>query len=181
MKTEVVRSARRKKTVEAKLIDGTLRVYVPASFDAATEAYWVEQMTERIRRKTAGRHIDVEARASRLATTYALPRPDTISWSHRQQLRWGSCTVQTRSIRISHRVAQFPRWVLDYVIVHELAHLAEPNHSPAFWEMVKRYPRTERAIGYLIAKAEGTGEPVPEPIRPAPTEPRRRSAPAAHR
>jgi predicted metal-dependent hydrolase len=67
--------------------------------------------------------------------------------------RWGSCTKATSSIRISTRLGPFPDWVLDYVIVHELAHLVHLDHSPAFWELVHRYPRAERATGYLIAKS----------------------------
>jgi predicted metal-dependent hydrolase len=50
-----------------------------------------------------------------------------------------------------------PRWVLDYVIVHELAHLVERGHGPAFNALVDRYAKAERARGYLIAK--GTAEP----------------------
>ena len=57
------------------------------------------------------------------------------------------------AIRISVRVAQFPSWVRDYVIVHELAHLRHPGHTPSFWALVNRYPRAERARGYLIAKS----------------------------
>jgi predicted metal-dependent hydrolase len=58
-----------------------------------------------------------------------------------------------RTIRISSRVAGFPAWVLDYLLVHELAHLVVGDHSPAFWEVVNRYPKAERARGYLIAKS----------------------------
>ena len=67
--------------------------------------------------------------------------------------RWGSCTPATGEIRIATAVRGFPPWVLDYVIVHELAHLEEANHSPRFWKLVGRYPRAERARGYLIAKS----------------------------
>ena len=67
--------------------------------------------------------------------------------------RWGSCTPGDGSIRVSTRLAPFPAWVLDYVLVHELAHLAAPDHSPRFWALVNRYPMAERARGYLIAKS----------------------------
>jgi hypothetical protein len=66
-------------------------------------------------------------------------------------MRFGSCSPSQGTIRISHRVAAMPAWVRDYVIVHELAHLVEPNHSRAFWDVVNRYTKTERARGYLIA------------------------------
>ena len=69
------------------------------------------------------------------------------------QSRWGSCTPADGSVRISVRLAPFPLWVLDYVLVHELAHLAVADHSPRFWALVDRYPLSERARGYLIAKS----------------------------
>src|SRR5205809_3418617 len=74
-----------------------------------------------------------------------------IKWVTNQQKRYGSCTPAVATIRISDRVAQMPSWVLDYVLVHEMAHLVEANHSPAFWRLVARYPLTERARGYLTA------------------------------
>jgi len=54
-----------------------------------------------------------------------------------------------RTLRISHRVQEMPDWVIDYVLLHELAHLVVPSHSPAFWTLLSRYPKTERARGYL--------------------------------
>ena len=62
-----------------------------------------------------------------------------------------------RSIRISSRLVDEPPWVLDYVLVHELAHLAEPNHGPEFWALVHRYPTAERARGWLMAKGMEAG------------------------
>jgi predicted metal-dependent hydrolase len=44
-----------------------------------------------------------------------------------------------------------PKWVRDYVIMHEIAHLEEANHGARFWKLVNQYPLTERARGYLMA------------------------------
>jgi predicted metal-dependent hydrolase len=63
--------------------------------------------------------------------------------------RWGSCTVDDRTIRVSDRLAAVPDHVLDYVLVHELCHLVHPDHSPAFHALLARYPHVERARAFL--------------------------------
>jgi hypothetical protein len=75
-----------------------------------------------------------------------------VRWSDQQTSRWGSCTIDTGAIRLSSRMREFPAWVVDYVLVHELAHLRYRSHGPRFWSLVARYPLAERARGYLIAK-----------------------------
>ena len=75
----------------------------------------------------------------------------SVRYVSNQNTRFGSCTPSSASIRLSQRLAKTPQWVRDYVLVHELAHLVEPNHSPRFWQLVHQYPRTERAIGFLMA------------------------------
>ncbi len=152
---EVVRSARRRKTVQARLVDGVLRVAIPAHLSAAEEARFVRDMQQRFARKRSTDGIDLWARAGSLARRLGLPLPADIAWSDRQQSRWGSCSTDSGRIRLSSRLAECPGWVLDYVIVHELAHLVVPGHGPRFWELVNHYPKTERARGYLIAKDEG--------------------------
>lgn len=149
---QVVRSTRRNKTVQARIVEGRIRIAIPAWFSAEEEAETVRDMVERIERQRAGRRVDLPQRAERLARRYDLPIPSSVEWSSRQQHRWGSCSVRTGRIRISDRLAAAPSWVLDYVLVHELAHMVVHDHSPAFHAIVERYPHSERAKGYLIAK-----------------------------
>ena len=155
----IIRSARRRRTAAAREVDGAIEVRVPAGLPAAEEARLVDNLVRRITRRRAGADVDLATRAARLARRYELPQPARIDWADNQSARWGSCTPSRSTIRISRRLAAFPGWVLDYVIVHELAHLEVHGHGPAFWELVNRYPRTERARGFLIAKGlEEDGE-----------------------
>lgn len=151
MDVEVVRSSRRRKTVQARVVDGKIRVLIPAWMSTAEEQRHVADMVRRLTRRAVSEHVDVEARAAGLAARYGLPRPAHIRFVDNQAARWGSCTPADSTIRLSSRLAAFPPWVLDYVIVHELAHLVEANHGPRFHALVDRYPRAERARGFLIA------------------------------
>jgi len=152
MEIELVRGTRRRKHVEAVLVGDRLRVSFPRwmSLDEADEI--AHELADRMRRRVDPSHIDVAARARRLAREYQLPRPRVVRWSDQQVSRWGSCTPEDQAIRVSSRLAAFPAWVLDYVLVHELAHLVVPHHGPAHDELVDRYPLAERARGFLIAK-----------------------------
>ena len=152
MPVQVVRSAKRRKTVQARQVNGVLRISIPASMTAIEESEWVAEMLRRMERRSATNGVDLDARAARLAAQHGLPRPRSIRWSDNQQWLWGSCTPLDGTIRISSRLAREPGWVLDYVIIHELAHLAVPGHNAAFWALVNRYPKTERARGFLIAR-----------------------------
>jgi predicted metal-dependent hydrolase len=152
MQVEVVRSAKRRKTISARQVGDVLRVSIPATMTKADEAKWVDEMVKRMSRKATAASVDLTQRAAALAARYRLPVPDSIRWVDNQESRWGSCTPVDRAIRISTRVAAFPPWVVDYVVLHELAHLVEAGHGPRFWAIVERYPRCERARGFLIAK-----------------------------
>jgi len=135
------------------VVRGIVQVSIPATMSKEEEAHWVSEMLGRIERQRQCDGIDLAERAAALAARYRLSTPLTIRWSDNQEWRWGSCTPADRSIRISSRLAKEPGWVLDYVLVHELAHLDVSGHGPRFWNLVHRYPRTERAKGFLIARA----------------------------
>lgn len=159
LRVEVVRSARRVRTVQARLDGDVVRVRVPATMPPAEEARWVEELVARIERRARSGAVDLADRAAALARRHDLPAPAAIRWVDNQGSRWGSSTPATGEVRISTRLAGLPGWVLDYVIVHELAHLVVADHSPAFRRLVARYPKAERARGYLEAVADLAARP----------------------
>lgn len=148
--TRVVRSRRRRKTIEASLTRGVLEVRIPASLSQAEEARCVAEMRGRFEAEPALDNAALARRAGRLAARLGLPRPASVRWVTNQNKRWGSCTPSTGTIRISHRMARFPSWVVDYTLVHELAHLVEGGHGPRFEALVQRFDRTDQAEGFLI-------------------------------
>jgi len=156
MEVKVIRSDRRRKTISARMEGDVMVVRAPARISEKELNEAIEKLQARIQRKQQARELSDEAlqgRAQELNRRYfgGKLRWRSIRWVTNQNKRFGSCTPSQGTIRISHRVGQMPRWVQDYVIVHELAHLLEPNHGPRFWKLVNRYPRTERARGYLMA------------------------------
>ena len=163
---EVRRSRRRRRTVSAYRQDGRTIVLIPARFSKAEEQQWVTTMLERLERGDRRRRpsdAQLTARATDLSERYlgGLARPSSIRWVANQNSRWGSCTPSDGTIRISDRVKGMPAYVLDYVVLHELAHLLVPGHGPEFWSMLRGYPRTERARGYLVGVAAAAGLDLP--------------------
>jgi len=150
---DVVRSARRKRTVGAELMGGVLRITVPNWMTSAETAPFVRDFDAKFRRKLRSERVELPARAAALAKRYGLRTPTEIRWVDDMASRWASCTSSTGVVRMSSRLTAYPSWVLEYVIVHELAHLTEANHSARFWKLVDAYPLVERATGYLIAKS----------------------------
>jgi hypothetical protein len=152
MEVELVVGTRRRRHVEGTLVGDVLRVSYPPRMSRMEAEEIAQELRARMERRVASDRLDVAARARALARRYELPLPRRVEWSDRQQARWGSCDPADGNIRVSRRLAAFPTWVLDYVLIHELAHLAVPNHGPRFHALVDRYPRAERAVGFLIAK-----------------------------
>lgn len=151
---EVRRSHRRRRTVSAYRDGDRTVVLLPARFSRKEEEEWVERMVARLaareRRRRPG-DPQLLRRARELSKRYldGLAEPCSVRWVTNQQSRWGSCTPMDGSIRLSSRLSGMPSWVVDYVLIHELAHLIVQGHGPKFWDLVGRYPKTERARGYL--------------------------------
>ena len=154
---KIIRSAKRKKTVSAKLLNGVLEVRAPASISDKELQPIIENLQKRLQDRQQKRQLneegDLALRAQELNLRYFQGELTIrrIEYVTNQDKRFGSCTTSSGVIRISHRLAGLPKWVVDYVLIHEMAHLKVPNHSKAFWSLVNRYPLAERARGYLMA------------------------------
>ena len=154
--------------------DGTVVVLLPGRMSKADEEHWVTTMISRLERSEARRRpsdAELVRRAQRLSERYleGLARPDTVRWVDNQRQRWGSCTPADKAIRLSRRLQGMPDWVVDYVLLHELAHLLERGHTRTFWRLVDRYPKAERAKGFLEGVAQAmhldvSGEDVCDPV-----------------
>ena len=177
---EVRRSRRRTRTVTAWR-EGTVTVVsIPARFTRTQEREWVDRMVGRLAAQDRRRRPSDQAllhRATMLSRTYLDGRavPTSVTWSTRQGKRWGSCTTVDGSIRVSDRLQGMPAWVLDYVLVHELAHLLHAGHGPRFWAAVSAYPHAERARGFLdgyaFSAARGAAGDDPADDMPSDDEP----------
>jgi predicted metal-dependent hydrolase len=161
MDVKILRSQRRKKTISAREVDGVIHLYLPMGLSREEEAkyvQWAEKRFEAKRRKTELREnnadAELEKRAQALNKRYF---GGQLAWericytTEQNGSTFGICNTKNRTIRISDRLLKMPKFVHDYVVVHELAHLHVPSHGPAFWALVNRYPKTERARGYLMA------------------------------
>jgi predicted metal-dependent hydrolase len=164
-RVEVRRSPRRRRTVSAYRDGDRTVVLIPARMTRAEESEWVAAMVARLDardRRTRPSDDELMARARTLADRY-LPgaAPSSVRWVANQTQRWGSCTVDDGSIRLSTRLRGMPEWVIDYVLLHELAHLRVPGHGPDFWALLTDFPYVERARGFLEGWT-AAGEPVNE-------------------
>jgi predicted metal-dependent hydrolase len=155
------------------MVDGKVVVRVPAHLSPAEEKELVDKLVPRVLKKERRRAVgegklpNLKRRAADLNERYFGGKLEVreIKWVTNQEKRYGSCTPSTATIRISDRVAALPLWVLDYVLVHELSHLIEANHSGRFWMLVTKYPLAERARGYLMAIGlEGDAGPGDEDV-----------------
>jgi predicted metal-dependent hydrolase len=157
---EVRTSTRRRKTVAAHWEGDTIVVVVPHRLPARDRQAWADQLAARLVAARARRRPTDEGlaeRAERLARRYLDGRavPTAVTWSARQRQRWASCSPADGTIRVSDRLRDVPDWVLDVVLLHELAHLVHPDHGRAFHELADRHPRADDAAHFLAGYSLG--------------------------
>jgi len=150
---EVRYSPRRKRRASARLEDGRILVDLPASIDRRTAEALTRRLVEGLLVRRSGLTMGdagLAQRARALADRYVEGvRPRSVNWSARQSSRWGSCSLPAGDIRLSERLRPVPPWVIDAVLVHELAHLMVPDHGPAFQRLTARYERSAEAGVFL--------------------------------
>ena len=164
MVVEVVRSARRRRTISAHRVGDRIVVQVPARMTRAEEAQWVDTMVRRVlagERRAHRSDDELMQRATALSARHLGGRvtPASVRWVDNQVSCWGSCTPADRTIRLSRRLVGMPDYVVDYVLLHELAHLLVPGHGRDFWDLLAGYPKLERARGYLEGVAHAVALP----------------------
>ena len=162
---EVRVSSRRKKTSEARWVGGRIVVSLPAHLHGEARQKTIDWLVERLlSRQRLQTDMGDEAlleRAIALSDRYLVgARPRSVRWVTNQSARWGSCSYYSGDIRISHRLRVVPEWVLDSVLVHELAHLTFPNHSAAFHRLAGGYPRHAEAGVFLAGYGLGLSAPA---------------------
>lgn len=174
-RVEIRRSARRRRSVSARVEPDKVVVLMPAGLTPTQEQEHVEELVARLRRRRRRTRLaadDLAGRAATLSRTYLEDRahPSSVRWVTNQGRRWGSCSVHERTIRISGQLEGMPPWVVDAVLVHELAHLLVAHHGPEFTAWVQRYPRYTEAQGFLAGvswaqAAAGSSDPT-DPLDP---------------
>lgn len=156
---EVRRSTRRRSTVSAYREGDRAIVLIPASMSAEAERQWVTELLEALStdrrgvreiRRTVG-DDELAERAKRLSERHLGGRavPMSVRWVTNQGTSWGSCSAGPRSIRLSHRLQEMPDYVIDHVLLHELAHLLVRGHGPEFHALLESHPEGERARAFL--------------------------------
>lgn len=168
----LIASARRQKTISASVRDGMIQLSVPSTMKDSDIITSARGLIAKIKaRQRASQRFrsnpELYARALHLAKVWlgGEVQPNSVIWSDRQTTLWGSCTATTKSIRISTMLRGMPQWVIDGVLIHELAHLKYSGHGDDFQAFTRRYPRMAEADAFLdgvaFAQRRGQSDPFP--------------------
>jgi hypothetical protein len=163
---EIRASSRRKKTGTAHWSGTRIVVQIPARLRGRERVAFVDDLVVRLltqRPQSSAGDATLEERAVVLAELYNDGvLPSSVRWVNNQQARWASCSPASREIRVSSRLRQCPEWVIDAVLVHELAHLQEADHSTQFYAIADRHPRQVDSALFLEGYALGLGLRIEE-------------------
>jgi len=140
--------------------NGTILLRIPARMPKKHLKGLLKQIEARLEKqeKTAKRRTDkdLEKRAEYINIKYfkSIITWKAIRWVGNMNTRLGSCTnggPTDGHIRISDKIKNWPQWVIDSIIAHELVHRLHNDHSPAFWATLNEgYPLNERARGFTM-------------------------------
>ena len=146
---------KRVKNVNARLRGSTLRISAPLALTSKELENAAFDLARRLLRRAHAQQANAEEDALAFAHSVArrFPEPPSVErvmFVTNQRSRWGSYSQRTRTIRLNAALRSMPRWVLESVVAHELAHAIHPDHSPAFWELLRSMcPDTDRAQAFL--------------------------------
>lgn len=161
MKIKVIKSRKRRKTASAQIKNNFLEIRLPSSLSSRQEEEIIKNLLKKIQSKNKIRTDNFLLKRAIYLYKKFFPPPLpslTVSWSLRQKRSFGSCQPKKKIIRINHRLKKAPLWVIDYLLIHEMAHLLFPHHQKKFWQLVNRYPKTERARGFLAGYQWGLNQ-----------------------
>lgn len=153
LELEVVR--KRVKNVNARLRGSILSVSAPHGISGRELDQLIRRLARRLVRRARATEVNRDQAAATLARKVAArfadpPEVAEVRFTTATQVRWGSYSRRTGVVRLNAALRQMPRWVLEAVLAHELAHTVHPDHSPAFWKLLRSVcPETERARTFL--------------------------------
>lgn len=159
---EVRRSSRRKKTISVHREGDVIVVNAPKWMTTADVERHARDLIARLHKREGAPRSDTDlltrALWVRMEFLPEAPEPTAVRWAT-QERRWGSCSTLERSVRISSQLQRAPQYVIDAVIVHELAHLIRADHGPEFKQLIARYPDNARADAFLAGMSFAKGLP----------------------
>ena len=153
LQVEVTR--KRVKNVNARLRGDRLMISAPVHLSARELGEAVGVLARRLVRRTRARTVNAEDDAAELARRVARrfpepPKVERVLFVTTQTGRWGSYSAATGTIRLHAGLRALPRWVLEAVVAHELAHVFHADHGPAFRSLLRAAcPDAEKADAFL--------------------------------
>ena len=147
------------KNINSRLNGDTLYVSAPHAIGEEDLDRMIQSAAKTLLRRVQARQANTEhdllAVAQKVAARFPqAPAVKGVQFVTTQQASWGSYSTGTQRIRLHALLRHMPSWVLEAVIAHELAHAFHPDHSPAFWSLLRQvYPETDRADAFLAGVA----------------------------